>query len=73
MLGIGKVTGRRLGTWANGVGHIERFRFEHDIDDDKYALSRTGDYDARSLSHELQAIHHEIDPPTVSRGIGMRM
>ena len=63
----------RLETWTNGVSLIERFRFEHHIDDEKYALGRTDDYEARSLSRELQAIHHEIDPPAVSRGIDMRM
>ena len=63
----------RLETWTNGVSLIERFRFEHDIDDDKHALGRTDDYEARSLSRELKSIHNEIDPPAVSRGIGMRM
>lgn len=63
----------RLETWTNGVSLIERFRFDHDIDDEKYALGRTDDYEARSLSRELQAIHNEIDPPAVSRGIRMRM
>ena len=63
----------RFETWTNGVSLIERFRFEHDIDDEKYALGRTDNYEARSLARELQAIHNEIDPPAVTRGIGMRM
>ena len=61
--------GRRRNSWTTGVELIERFRFEHSITDPDRAF---GNEDPPwLLVSRLDHIHHEIEPPSRSRGMRM--
>ena len=68
-LGTQPAQGRQRKSWTAGVELIERFRFEHDITDPDRVF---GNEDPPwPLGTRLDHIHHEIEPPSRSRGMRM--
>ena len=68
-LGAMPERGRRLTAWTTGARLIERFRFEHGITDAEHAFGHEDP--PWLLDTRLDAIHHEIEPPSRSRGMRM--
>ena len=56
--------------WREGVGVIERFRFEHDITNERIAFFG---HNPREIRAELAPIKDDLDLESPSLGMGMRM